>query len=489
MSLSSKPSKTSTESPKVKPSKTTTTTTTTTKSQKKKPPVNFLDPNKAPGKDFSEYQFPEIDYEFPLGLSQSLKWFELVRFARGSNDDATANTESESKKRKKNPSGYYRTYECPALDCEGMFKVKSAGKQQPATVNFSKPCTCPLRKKGKDVTKESYHVDQLLIRDLFLYLIEAKDAHIVNMVTVSRDGSRNNGKKKHVSFLSSDNRLFFCTIAKTGENLFKLLKIEESNAPVESTATITSPSVENETGEVANKATKSCTLCFETTTTLYRLSCTCRECEENPYCSKCLTSLYKRRTHPFNHSWVDFETEQFAVVNDKAGSCPHCQKFSVTKFVPVGGGQDEALDLPLPYGWIGDHAFMTKAEYDSAFPIFEASIMPYFMDYNIARFCFASAEQQLQTANASDSEKRDLGVDKQMFGELIKFCAKKMYHEVKWVQNCSEVVPAAETIVTSVSGRTEFAKVEPEKANLLNKLLLKYTTKQNKENIQPRSNH
>jgi hypothetical protein len=133
---------------------------------------------------------------------------------------------------------------------------------------------------------------------------------------------------------------------------------------------------------------------------------------------------------------------------------------------------------------------MTKAEYDSAFPIFQASIKPYFIDYNIARYCFASAEQQLQTANASDCEKRNLGVDMQMFGELIKFCAKKMYHEVKWVQNCSEVVPAAETIVTSVSdGRTEFAKVEPEKANLLNKLLLKYTTKQNKENIQPRSNH
>jgi hypothetical protein len=190
--------------------------------------------------------------------------------------------------------------------------------------------------------KESYHSAQLLNCDLFLYLIKAKKAHIVNMVPVSRDGSRNNGKKKHVSFLSSDNRLFFCTIAKTGESLFKLLKIEESNdtimSPVESTATITSPSVENATGEVANKATKSCTICLEATTTLYRLSCTCRECEENPYCSKCLTSLYKRRTHPFTHSEVDFITDQFAVVNDNAGSCPHCQKFSVTKFVPVGGG-------------------------------------------------------------------------------------------------------------------------------------------------------
>jgi hypothetical protein len=146
------------------------------------------------------------------------------------------------------------------------------------------------------------------------------------------------------------------------------------------------------------------------------------------------------------------------------------------------------LDLPLPYGWIGDHAFMTKAEYDSAFPIFQASIMPYFVDYNMARICLTSAEQQLQTANVSDSEKRDLGVDMRMFGDLIKFCAKKMYHEVEWVKNCSEVVPAAETIVTPVNGRMEFAKVEPTKAELLNKLLLKYGTKQNKENIQPRSN-
>jgi hypothetical protein len=459
----------------VKPSK-----TTTTKSQKKKPPVNFLDPNKAPGKGLSEYQFPEIKHVFPLGLSQSLKWFELVRFAR--DNDPTDITAIESKKRKISPSGYYRTYECPALNCGGMFKVRSEGRQQPATVNFSSPCTCPLRKQCKDVMKESYDSAQLLNRDLFLYLIEAKAAHIVNMITVSRDGSRNNGKKKHVSFLSSDNRLFFCTIAKTDESSFKLLKIEESNAtimsPLESTATITSPSVENATDEVANKATKNCTICLEETTTLYQLRCTCRECEENPYCSKCLTSLYKRRTHPFTHSDVDFITDQFAIVNDNAGSCPHCQKFSVTKFVPVGGSEGQALDLPLPYGWIGDHAFMTKAEFDSALPIFQVSIRPYFADYNNARICLTSAEQQLHTANAS--EKKDLCMEMMMFGDLIKFCAKKMYHEVEWVQKCSEVVPAAETIVPPVNGRMEFAKVEPEKAELLNKLLLKYITKQNK---------
>ena len=494
------------ESPKLKPSK-----TTTTKSQKKKPPVSFLDPNKAPGKGLSEYQFPEIKHVFPLGLNQSLKWFELVRFARDNDPtdimashsqdgeglanatsdsnvaDATANTESEgareSKKRKKTPSGYYHTYECPALNCGGMFKVRSAGRQQPATVNFSSPCTCPLRKQCKDVMKESYHCAQLLNRDLFLYLIEAKAAHIVNMVPVSRDGSRNNGKKKHVSFLSSDNRLFFCTIAKTGESLFKLLKIEESNA------TISSP-VETTTEEVA-KATKSCTICQVEATTLYQLSCTCQECEENPYCSKCLTNLYKSRVHaPFHLTDDDFDTEVFAYVNDKVGKCPYCQKFSVTKFVPVGSIEGEELDLPLPYGWIGNHAFMTKAEYESALTIFKASIVPYFADYNSVRLCYVHAERKRET-ETTDQGKYILRMQMLVFRDFIKFCTTKMYYEVKWAQ-CNEVVPAVETNEAPVDARTEYAKVDHVKAHYLEKVLLleHYQTiiQQNKENTQPKDN-
>jgi hypothetical protein len=85
---------------------------------------------------------------------------------------------------------------------------------------------------------------------------------------------------------------------------------------------------------------------------------------------------------------------------------------------------------------------------------------------------------------------QELRLDILMFEDLIKFCTKKMYHEVEWVKKCSEVVPAAETIMPPVNGRLEFTKVWLEKGELLNKLLLCYEKKrnQNKENIQPTSN-
>jgi hypothetical protein len=499
-------------------------TKSTKVSHKKKQPVDFLDPNKAPGKGLSEYEFPKVGHVFPFGTKQSNKWVQLVRFARG--DDGTDNTESHdgmklpndttnigcegsgdvadaadnthreggrvptdatnsdvadaadnthseggsvpmdatnSKKRKRAASGYYRTYKCPGLNCNGMFKVASKrGRDPPATVTMSLPCTCPLRVLGRDVLTETYHSCDHLIRDLFLHLNSEKAAHIVNFVKVSQDGSRNNGKKKHVSFLSSDNRLFFCTTVKTQDGLFRLIKIEEGKA------SISSP-VETATAEEVAKATKSCTICQENATTLYRLSCTCPECEQNPYCSKCLTKLYKSRVHvaPFNLTNDDFDTKAFTYVNDKIGKCPHCQKFSVTKFVPVGSNQEEELDLPLPYGWIGDHAFMTKAEYDSAIPIFKVTIEPYFAGYNSVRSCYAAAQLTLQTA--PDKQVRELKLHLLAFGDFIKFCTNRLYHHVDWVKS-NEILPA-ETNQAPVNARTEYEKLFPDKATLLYKVL------------------
>lgn len=442
----------------------------------KKPQVFDIDA--APGHGLLEYQFPTAGHVFKKdGRTAARTWNKIVSMTRKAvkedtatdrvdgdagvpsksaagttvdddevtgktADDTGADVAKPSKKRKINKTkqgaqgGNYQLLACSK--CDGNFRYfVPAGNAREATIKSSTPCTCPKKEAIMPSTETIYDDPEEIIGELILYITEAYDDFVVDFRTTGSDGTRTNSSKKKTSLFTRQRRLFEITMAIVAKRKFKFHSL------LENTPTIN-------TDEDDPNLCKICGL-PPTDNFQYQIECDC--CTSKPLlCSSCLSNMSRHRDRftplqftESSNSPVVFKAGCFAVVNSNLAKCYYC-KSEVQKCRPISG-QNVAqvpLDIPTPYGWIGDLPCMSEADYTRAHKAFEHFLQPYTKIYNQLLLPLLKVTEMVSD---KDKDHHSLGsctmnikTLQKLLEDLVLHCETRMYKSVPWVQHSSSMM-------------------------------------------------
>jgi hypothetical protein len=439
-----------------------------------------FDIDTAPGHGLLEYQYPKQGHVFKGGRSAVTTWQRIVSMTRKSvkEDTATADTVAgagvpsksaagtmvdddevtdktaddtdvdeakpskkrkinQTKKRKKVQGGQYPLNKCGRCNGGMRFYVPN-GRAQAATVKSSTPCTCPMQEARMPSTETIYDDPEEIVGELIAYITKHYADFVIDHRTTAGDGTRTNSSKKIHSLFTRKHRLFEITMLIPVKGTFKFHSLLEKP-----------PTIHTDDDDP-----NLCKICGlpPADNFHYQIECPC--CTPKPsVCSSCFSKLSYRdrfsKPLQFKESSTSpelFKASYFAFVNQDSITCYYCRS-EVQKFRLMSGNNtsDALLDIPRPYGWIGEFPCMSEDDFTQARKAFVHALEPYTILYNKLIWPLLRVSKMVE-----DKEPRIPGSCTMTIKSLLKLledvilhCENKMFHKVSWVKNssCMKFVP------------------------------------------------
>jgi hypothetical protein len=289
-------------------------------------------------------------------------------------------------------------------------------------------------------TETIYDDAEEIVGELIVYITHHYADFVVDHRTTAGDGTRTNSSKKIHSLFTRKHRLFEITMVKPAKGMFKFHSMLEK------------PPTINTDDDDPNL----CKICSlpPADTFQYQIECAC--CTSKPsVCASCFSQLSRRDRFSTPLQWKEsstspalFQARDFAVVNKDPITCYYCRS-EVQKCRLVNGNNtsDAQLDIPRPYGWIGEFPCMSEDDYTQAHKAFVHVLEPYTKLYNklicpLLRVSKMVEDKDLRMPGSGSCTMTIKSLLK-LLEDVILHCENKMFHSVSWVKNssCMKLVP------------------------------------------------
>ena len=386
--------------------------------------------NEAPGNGLSEYQFPAIGHVFPGGRSAITKWQKMLSYTRSEPPLSQKRPDSE----KQSACGSnYPTKRC-LRGCSGFMKLSiKTGKCGDATVTDSSRCLCTLKVNRSPSVDRMHDTPHEIFGDLILHINASNKDFVVDFAERGADGRRNNGVTRTVTFFTAKARLFECIISKVDEQ-YHFVKMLEQTATINRTNVVTP--------EPCNTGHVCCSLCSGTVTgCLFKICHAAGVSCEMGLCGGCLRKFYEsRQFSPLFTNAHAVNTDVFTLLNTTQMKCSFCRT-DVKEYVVQDlkdGSMSTPINLPVPYGWVGDRALMDRQSYNATIGIYTRVIKPYVEAYKLA----VAKCRELYDLPRQDLMKKSA---RRVLHLFMDHCISKMYKEVRWLRIIDEEIPPVET--------------------------------------------